>query len=111
MLYKRNDEGFKPVLEGVTIKTLVYGDKSLLSEFHLKKGSRLPLHAHPNEQTGYMITGHIKLSIGGKIFEVKPGDSWSIPGGMEHGAEILEDSQIVEIFSPVRDDYLAYHSD
>ena len=110
MFYNRNNEGFKPVLEGVTIKTLVYGEKSLLSEFHLKKSSRLPLHAHPYEQTGYMITGHIKLSIGGEIFEVKPGDSWSIPGGMEHGAEILEDSQIVEIFSPVREDYLAYHS-
>ena len=35
-----------------------------------------------------------------------PGDSWSIPGGMPHGAEVLEDSVAIEVFSPVRDDYL-----
>ena len=110
MFYKGNDAGFKPMLEGVSIKTLVYGDKSLLTEFRLEKGNRIPLHTHPSEQTGYMVSGFIRLSIGGELFDAKPGDSWSIPGGMEHGAEIVEDSRIVEVFSPVRDDYLAYHS-
>jgi quercetin dioxygenase-like cupin family protein len=110
MIYKNSEEGYKTILEGITIKTLVYGDKSLLTEFRLKKGSRLPLHTHPHEQTGYMIAGHIKFSVGGEIVEAKPGDSWCIPGGVEHDAEILEDSKIVEIFSPVREDYLAYYS-
>ena len=106
MFYKSNDDGYKQVLEGIKLKTLVYGDKSLLAEFRLKKGSRLPLHAHPQEQTGYLIVGQIRLSIGGEPFEVKPGDSWCIPGGIEHGAEILADSIAIEVFSPVREDYL-----
>ena len=111
MFYKSNESGYKQILDGIKIKTLVYGNKSLLSEFKLDKGSRLPLHAHSHEQTGYMIAGHIHLSIGGVIVDVKPGDSWCILGGTEHGAEILEDSKIIEVFSPVRDDYLPYHVD
>jgi quercetin dioxygenase-like cupin family protein len=108
MFYKSNENGYKQILEGIQIKTLVYGDQSLLSEFHLEKGSRLPLHAHPQEQTGYLLAGAMRLSIDGEVFEVKPGDSWCIPGATEHGAEILEDSKIIEVFSPIRDDYLRY---
>lgn len=106
MFYKKSNDGYKQVLEGIKIKTLVYGDKSLLTEFRLEKGSRLPLHAHPHEQTGYLISGQIRLSIGEDVVEVAPGDSWSVPGGVEHGVEILADSVAIEVFSPVREDYL-----
>ncbi|MBU2499149.1 MAG: cupin domain-containing protein [Proteobacteria bacterium] len=66
----------------------------------------LPRHAHPHEQTGYLVKGRIRLSIAAEEYDVRPGDSWSIPSGIEHGAEIVEDSQAVEVFSPVREDYL-----
>jgi quercetin dioxygenase-like cupin family protein len=46
------------------------------------------------------------LIIGDERFDAKPGDSWCIPGDVVHGAEILEDSVVVEVFSPVREDYL-----
>jgi quercetin dioxygenase-like cupin family protein len=106
MFYKKNNEGYKQVLEGICLKTLVYGDKSLLTEFRLEKGSRLPLHAHPHEQTGYLVSGRIRLSVGKDEVDIEPGDSWCIPSGVEHGAEILADSVAVEVFSPVREDYL-----
>lgn len=77
-----------------------------MTEFRLRKGSVLPRHAHPHEQTGYLVQGHLRLRIGTETFEVRPGDSWCIPGGVEHGAQILEDSVAVEVFSPVREDYL-----
>ena len=50
--------------------------------------------------------GKIRLSIGAEEFEAQPGDSWCIPGGVEHGAEVIEDSVAIEVFSPVREDYL-----
>jgi quercetin dioxygenase-like cupin family protein len=62
--------------------------------------------ASPHEQTGYLVEGRMRLSIGTEEYEVEAGDSWCIPGGVEHGAHILEDSVAVEVFSPVRDDYL-----
>jgi len=48
----------------------------------------------------------MQLSIGAETFEVEPGDCWSIPGNVEHAAEIIEDAIAVEVFSPVRKDYL-----
>ena len=106
MFYKRQNDGYKEAIEGILQKTLVYGDETLLTEFKLSKGSLLPKHKHPQEQTGYLVSGRILLSIGDERFEAEAGDSWSIPGDVEHGAVILEDSVAVEIFSPVRADYL-----
>jgi quercetin dioxygenase-like cupin family protein len=106
MFCKRSDNEYKEALEGIKLKTLAYGIKTLLAEFRLEKGSQLPRHAHPHEQTGYLVSGRIRLSIGEASFDVEPGDSWCIPGNVAHQAEILENSVAVEVFSPVREDYL-----
>jgi quercetin dioxygenase-like cupin family protein len=106
MFRKHNASGYIVALEGIERKTLVYGEKTLMTEFRLGKGCTLPRHAHPYEQTGYLVSGRIRLSIGTEECDAHPGDSWSIPGGMEHGAEVMEDSVAVEVFSPVREDYL-----
>jgi len=106
MFYKQDDSGYRLSVPGVWMKTMVYGDKSLLTEFKLEAGHILPRHAHNNEQTGYLVSGTIQLTIGETTYEVKPGDSWSIPGNVEHGAKIISDSVAIEVFSPVRKDYL-----
>ena len=106
MFRKHDDSGYSLPIPGIEQKTLVYGEKTLMTEFLLKKGSILPLHTHPHEQTGYLVKGRIRLSIDSKEYDAKPGDSWCIPGGVEHGAAIVEDAVAVEVFSPVREDYL-----
>jgi len=103
---KRNGGGYTKALPGIEQKTLVYGSKTLMTEFILSKGSKLPLHSHPHEQTGYLVKGHIVLTIGDDRHDTLPGDSWCIPGGAAHQAEILEDSLAIEIFSPVREEYV-----
>jgi len=106
MFYKKNDAGYRQVMEGIRLKTLVHGEKTLLCEFRIKKGKVLPSHSHPHEQTGYLVSGHMKFIIGDNVFDVEPGDSWCIPGDVEHAAEAFEDSMGVEVFSPVREEYL-----
>jgi len=106
MFAKNSIEGYRPALAGIEQKTLVYGDKSLMVEFRLQKGATLPLHSHPHEQTGYLVQGQIRLTVGEDIHEVLPGDSWCIPGDVLHGAEIVEESVAVEVFAPLREDYL-----
>ena len=106
MFYSKDDSGYKRIGEGVKIKTLVYGKNTLLTEFRLKKGSKVPSHSHPHEQTGYLISGQMRLNIGEASFDVGPGDSWCIPGNVEHYGETLNDSVAIEVFSPVREDYL-----
>jgi quercetin dioxygenase-like cupin family protein len=106
MLEKHGPGGYKQAVEGVQQKTLAYGDKTLMVEFLLQKDAILPLHTHPHEQTGYLVKGQIRLTIGDEVHDVMPGDSWCVPGGVQHGAQIVADSVAVEVFSPVREDYL-----
>ncbi len=111
MFQKHNESGYSLTLPGIEQKTLVYGEKTLMTEFLLKKGSILPQHSHPHEQTGYIVKGRIRLSIASEEYDVKEGDSWCIPSGVEHGAEIVEDAIAIEVFSPVREDYLPKHEE
>ncbi len=106
MFYKKNKGNYQQPLDGIRYKTLVYGEKTLLAEFKLEKDKILPIHEHPHEQTGYLVSGRIRLIIGDEKFDVEPGDSWSIPGNAPHGAEVIENSVAIEVFSPVREDYL-----
>jgi len=106
-VFKIYDEsGYAEPVEGIRMKTLVHGENSLMTRFELSQGARLPVHSHPQEQTGYLISGRMILHMGDETFEVTPGDSWCISGGVEHRAQILEDSVALEVFSPVREDYL-----
>ncbi len=106
-MFAQHDKlGYSESLPGITQKTLVYGEKTLMVEFVLTKGSTLPLHAHPYEQTGYLVKGHLRMKIGGREFDVHAGDSWNIPMNAGHGAEAPEDSVAIEVFSPARKDYL-----
>jgi quercetin dioxygenase-like cupin family protein len=106
MIRQANQRGYRPALPGIVRKTLVYGERTLLTEFRMRKGSTLPRHAHAQEQTGYLVSGRVRLSIGRRTVVAGPGDSWSIPGHTQHGAAILADSVAVEVFAPVRKDYL-----
>ncbi len=108
MFGKRADSGYEEILPGIRVKTLCAGERTLLSEFRMQKGSRLPEHSHPHEQTGYLVKGRVRLASGGLVKEASPGDSWSISGGQSHSAEILEDSIAIEVFSPMREEYLKY---
>ena len=103
---KHRLEGYSDSLPGIRQKTLVFGERTLMTEFLLAKNRTLPDHAHPYEQTGYLVKGHIVLRIGETEYDTTPGDSWCIPMSVPHGARILEDSVAIEVFSPARTDYL-----
>lgn len=106
MYTKKDDSGFIQAFKGVKYKTLALGATMHLLEFHLDKGADVPMHRHPHEQTGYLISGKMTFVIDGESFEALPGDAWNIPGETEHGVEVHEDAVVLEVFSPVREDYL-----
>lgn len=106
MFKKQNNAGYEDVLDNIKRKTLVYGEKTLLTEFKLGKGAILPSHKHSHEQTGYLVSGRIDLNIGNEKYHVEPGDSWCINSNVDHSAVALENSVAIETFSPVRKDYL-----
>jgi len=64
---------------------------------NLDAGERVKMHTHTEEESGYLVSGHIVLTIGGMDYEMHEGDVWRIPGGVPHGARVIEDSVTVEI--------------
>ena len=106
MFYSRSSDGYAEALEGVWRKTLVHGDNTLLTEFRIEAGAVIPVHQHPQEQTGYLVSGKLKFTVGDESIVAEPGDSWCLAGDLPHGAEALKDSVVIEVFSPVREDYL-----
>jgi len=104
-VYHASPTGYVPALAGIVRKTMGVGAHTLLAEFKLAKGAVIPAHSHPQEQIGYLVSGHLRFTIARVEHVVRAGDSWTIPGGVEHGVTVLEDSVAIEVFSPVRDDY------
>ena len=94
------------MLEGVDRQSLSYGDKTHMVKFRLKMGAVIPTHDHPHEQTGYLLEGKMLMMIEGEECPLEAGDSWSLKGGVVHGVSVLEDCLVLEVFSPVREDYL-----
>ncbi len=86
----------------------VTGTNIMLSFVHLEPGGVVELHQHPHEQCGYMISGSMNLTIGEETREIRPGDAYTIPGGVPHAATGgPEGGLALDIFSPVREDYVA----
>ena len=106
MFEKKSSRGYKPAVDKIEMKTLVHGKNSLMSEFRLQEGAVLPRHSHPHEQTGYLVAGRMELTIGTETYLVEPGDSWCIAGDLEHSGHALEDSVAIEVFTPLREEYL-----
>jgi quercetin dioxygenase-like cupin family protein len=93
------------MLPDIYRRTMGCTDEVMLCEFYLLRGAVVPNHQHMNDQVGYVISGKIELTIGGQTRVLEPGDSYAIPGGIEHSAVALEDSVLIDTFSPPRDDY------
>jgi quercetin dioxygenase-like cupin family protein len=110
-MFKKSNVGKQTeAVKGIHIKATVYGTRTLLTEVRLEKGAVIPPHRHPHEQTGYLVSGHMDFLVDGSHYIANPGDSWNIPADVEHGASAVEESLVVEVFSPVREDYLRYYS-
>ncbi len=96
--------------ENLQRKVHAYNDKLMLTEHHMAKGSVFPRHSHPHEQLAYLISGHIKVVCGDYTFEGRAGDSFVVRGGIEHQVWAIEESVALDIFTPVREDYLEFKS-
>lgn len=106
MFSKKDSKNFRPLLEGVSMRPLVFEEKTIMCEFRLQKGAELPSHDHPYEQTGYLLSGKLNFRIGDEWHRAEQGDSWCIPENVEHQVKVLEEAVVLEAFTPIRPDYL-----
>jgi quercetin dioxygenase-like cupin family protein len=92
---------------GLTRRVLAYNDKLFLAEHHMVKGWAGAMHSHPHDQVVYIVRGHLKVNCLGKTFEVRTGDTFVVRGGVQHGASAMEESLVIDVFTPCREDYIS----
>ena len=103
----RNDATPVEMLPGLVRRTLAWGEKMMLCEFTADAGVVVPMHSHPHEQVGFVQSGRVQFTVAGETWIAEPGDSYAIPGGVEHEARILEPTVLLELFSPPREAFAA----
>ncbi|MBI9071485.1 MAG: cupin domain-containing protein [Melioribacteraceae bacterium] len=87
-------------------KILGYDDKIMLVKVHFKEGGIGYKHSHFHSQTTYVESGKFEVTVGNETKVLKAGDGFYVPPNVEHGAVNLEDGILIDVFSPVREDFL-----
>jgi quercetin dioxygenase-like cupin family protein len=90
---------------GLRRQVMSYSPAMMLVRHTMTKGWVGTKHSHPHEQMVYLVSGKIRFEHPGGTFDVKAGDCFLVPGGVEHQASALEDCEVLDIFTPYREDY------
>jgi quercetin dioxygenase-like cupin family protein len=102
----KKENGVPRQFLGVDFVVLSIGKDTMVAKMLYKPSDNVPFHKHPNEQSGYVISGKYRLKFGGEEYLLSDGDTYSIPADVEHSIEIIEAGEVIDVFSPIRQDYL-----
>jgi quercetin dioxygenase-like cupin family protein len=91
---------------GLRRQVLAHSSAMMLVRHEMRKGWRGTAHKHPQEQLVYVISGHIRIVIDGKTIEASAGESFIVGSNIEHQATALEECVVLDVFSPIRHEYL-----
>jgi quercetin dioxygenase-like cupin family protein len=102
----KKENAIKKQFKGVSFDVLAVGQKSMVTKMNYKIGDNVPLHSHPNEQSGYVISGKYIIKYQDINEILNPGDSYSIPENIDHSWEVIKGGEVIDFFTPPRQDYL-----
>lgn len=92
--------------KGVNFEVLATGEKSMVTKMKYKNGDKVPFHTHPNEQSGYVISGEYIIQYAQVKERLRSGDSYCIPENIQHSWEVITGGEVIDVFTPPRFDYL-----
>lgn len=95
------------VMSGTFSRKIISGEKAMIAQIFIKKGGKVPEHQHDSEQASYVLEGALKFELEGKEVVVHKGEVLLIPSNVPHSAVALEDALSLDVFSPIRRDWLA----
>ncbi len=87
-------------------RQVLNGCNLTMAKIALKQGSVVPVHHHVSEQITTLLEGVMRFNLAGEIVVLKAGESLVIPPNLPHSAETLEDAVAIDVFAPVREDWL-----
>jgi unsaturated pyranuronate lyase len=105
-LYRWDELGLEKVTEMVSRK-FISGDRETLAQIYLRRGAIVPQHAHESEQMTYILQGALKLLVAGEEVTLREGEVLHIAAGVVHQVEALDDTFVLGVFSPIRQDWLS----
>jgi quercetin dioxygenase-like cupin family protein len=88
-------------------RRVISGKQGMMVYWRMKAGAHVAAHQHPHEQFVWVMRGAIRLRMGSDERTIQPGDVAVIPGGVEHEAFFPEDTEVIDFFAPVREDFLS----
>ena len=104
-LHRWDEIALEKITEMISQK-IIAGEREMLAQIYLKRGAQVPVHAHDSEQMTYILQGALKVVVGGDEITVREGEVLHIPSGVPHQSEALEDTFELDVFSPIRQDWL-----
>jgi quercetin dioxygenase-like cupin family protein len=93
-------------MSDVITRKVISGEKAMVAQVFLKKDAVVPEHHHESEQITYILEGALKFELEGREVVVRKGEVLHIPSNVPHRAVALEDTVDLDIFSPIREDWL-----
>ena len=87
-------------------RKVIHGSKMTLAQIHFVKDAAVSSHHHENEQFSHVVSGAVRFELEGKEVVLKPGEIIHIPSNVPHRVVALEESIAIEIFSPIRQDWI-----
>ena len=109
-LYRFDDIELEKVTEMISRK-VISGERQMLAQIYLKRGAVVPMHSHESEQMTYVLSGALKFLVEDKEVVVRVGEVIYLHSWLPHEAEALEDTFTIDIFSPIRQDWLDHTDD
>lgn len=92
--------------DGVTRQVLTDAPELMLVSVAFEAGVTAPVHDHPHVQATYVRSGRFRFTIGDAVHEVGPGETLTMPSGVPHGCSCLEAGELIDSFTPRREDFL-----
>ncbi len=104
-LHRWDEIALEKVTEMISRK-IVTGEREMLAQIYLKRGALVPVHSHASEQMTYVLQGALRFLVGREETIVREGEVLHIPSGVSHQIEALEDTLELDVFSPIRQDWV-----
>ena len=105
-LHRWDEIALDKITEMVSQK-IVAGEREMVAQIYLKRGALIPMHTHDSEQMTYILQGSLRFLVDGEEIIVREGEVLHIPSRVPHQAEALDDTFELDVFSPIREDWLA----
>ncbi|MBE5795509.1 MAG: cupin domain-containing protein [Clostridiales bacterium] len=102
----QRDIPFKDLGGGVRRRVLSYNEKVMTVEVSFETGAEGVVHTHPHTQCTYVLSGRFNYIVEDEAIVLGPGDSVVVPSDLPHGTICLETGVLLDIFSPMRSDFL-----